>query len=153
MSALPRSLPRFRPMRAIDLEGVAAIECHIYTHPWTIGNFRDSLDAGYSCWVLESDGALTGYGVLMMGIDEAHLLNLSIARARQREGLGGLLLDFYIGRARDMGARAMFLEVRPSNLAGRSLYRRAGFRELAMRRNYYPAVTGREDAILMGLDL
>ncbi|MEO8040424.1 MAG: ribosomal protein S18-alanine N-acetyltransferase [Betaproteobacteria bacterium] len=153
MSALPRSLPRFRPMRPLDLEHVATIESDIYTHPWTLGNFRDSLDAGYSCWVLEIEGALSGYGVLMMGIDEAHLLNLSIARERQREGLGAQLLDFYLQRARDMGARALFLEVRPSNLAGRSLYQRAGFREIARRRNYYPAATGREDAILMGLDL
>lgn len=153
MSALPQEVPRFRPMRAVDLERVAAIESDIYSHPWTLGNFRDSLAAGYSCWVLECSGALCGYGVMMMGVDEAHLLNLSIARARQREGLGRQLLEFYMQRAREMDAHAMFLEVRPSNAAGRALYASAGFRELAVRRNYYPANGGREDAILMGRDL
>ncbi|MBX9631508.1 MAG: ribosomal protein S18-alanine N-acetyltransferase [Burkholderiales bacterium] len=153
MSAVPQALPRYRPMRAADLDAVVAIELEIYTHPWTLGNFRDSLSAGYSCWVLECDGALWGYGVLMMGVDEAHLLNLSIARERQRAGLGRQLLEFFVGRAREMGAQVMFLEVRPSNVAGRGLYASAGFREMAVRKNYYPADRGREDAILMGRDL
>lgn len=153
MSAQLQDLPRFRPMRATDLERVVAIESEIYSHPWTLGNFRDSLSAGYSCWVMESEGALCGYGVLMMGVDEAHLLNVSVAKPRQGEGLGRQLLEFYIQRARELGAHALFLEVRPSNTAARKLYSAAGFRELALRRNYYPAERGREDAILMGLDL
>lgn len=153
MSALAHDTPRFRPMRPTDLERVAAIEQEIYSHPWTLGNFRDSLSAGYSCWVMESGGAVCGYGVLMMGVDEAHLLNVSVARPRQGEGLGRQLLEFYVNRARELGARALFLEVRPSNDAARGLYKRLGFRELALRRNYYPALRGREDAILMGLDL
>ncbi len=153
MSAQLQDMPRFRPMRATDLERVVAIEVEIYSHPWTFGNFRDSLSAGYSCWVMESAGVLCGYGVLMMGVDEAHLLNVSVARHRQGEGLGRQLLEFYVQRARELGARALFLEVRPSNTAARTLYATAGFRELALRRNYYPAERGREDAILMGLDL
>jgi ribosomal-protein-alanine N-acetyltransferase len=153
MSALPQSSPRFRPMRPTDLDGVVAIESDVYSHPWTLGNFRDALSAGYSCWVLESGGTLCGYGVLMMGVGEAHLLNVSVARSRQREGLGRQLVEFYLQRARELGARAVFLEVRPSNAAGRALYASSGFREIAVRRNYYPAERGREDAILMGMDL
>jgi ribosomal-protein-alanine N-acetyltransferase len=153
MSALPQDVPHLRPMRATDLERVVAIEAEIYSHPWTLGNFHDSLAAGYSCWVLECGGALCGYGVLMMGVDEAHLLNVSVARSRQGEGLGRQLLEFHILRAREMGARVLFLEVRPSNAAARALYARTGFHEMAVRRNYYPAHGGREDAILMGLDL
>jgi hypothetical protein len=77
MSAVMRPRHALRPMRSADFEQVLAIERTIYTHPWTLGNFRDSLQAGYSCWVMERDGAMVGYGVLMIGVAEAHLLNLS----------------------------------------------------------------------------
>lgn len=153
MSARPELLPRLRPMRESDLDAVAAIEADIYTHPWTRGNFDDSLRAGYSAWVLEGGGEVLAYGVVMMGVGEAHLLNLSVARAWQRRGIGRELLGFLLARAREMGAAAVFLEVRPSNAAARALYARHGFRELAVRRNYYPAHGGREDAIVMGIDL
>lgn len=142
-----------RPMRASDLDQVVAIEDDIYSHPWTRGNFEDSLRAGYACWIVEAGGAIVAYGVLMMGVGEAHLLNISVARAHQRRGVGRALLEFFVGTARGMGAKVLFLEVRPSNLAARALYAGRGFRELAVRRGYYPAVHGREDAILMGLDL
>jgi ribosomal-protein-alanine N-acetyltransferase len=153
MSARPELLPRLRPMRESDLDAVAAIEADIYTHPWTRGNFDDSLRAGYSAWVLEGGGEVLAYGVVMMGVGEAHLLNLSVARAWQRRGIGRELLGFLLARAREMGAAAVFLEVRPSNAAARALYARHGFRELAVRRHYYPAHGGREDAIVMGIDL
>jgi ribosomal-protein-alanine N-acetyltransferase len=143
----------FRPMRISDLEAILAIEQKIYTHPWTEGNFRDSLLAGYSCWVMEYGDYLAGYGVLMMGVREAHLLNLSIATDWQRRGLGRILLHHFIRVARGCEAQHIFLEVRPSNQAARALYADTGFRELYVRRNYYPADPGREDAILMGLDL
>ena len=144
---------RYRPMREPDLEAVASIEAEVYSHPWTLGNFRDSLTAGHACWVVERGDALCAYGVLMMGVDEAHLLNLSVAAALQRQGLGGRLLEFFEARARDFRARVMFLEVRVSNAPARGLYAGSGYRELAVRRNYYPAAIGREDAILMGKDL
>ena len=153
MSAQLDTLPRFRPLREADLDGVAAIERELYSHPWTRGNFDDSLRAGYSCWVMESDGLLCAYGVLMLGAEEAHLLNLSVAHAFQRRGFGRKLLEFFVLRSREFGARAMFLEVRPSNEAGRALYTTAGFRTLGVRPRYYPAAKGREDAILMGRDL
>lgn len=143
----------YRPMREPDLEAVAGIEAEVYSHPWTLGNFRDSLTAGHACWVVERDDAVCAYGVLMMGVDEAHLLNLSVSAALQRRGLGRRLLEFFEARAREFQARAMFLEVRVSNAPARGLYAGAGYRELAVRRNYYPAAIGREDAILMGKDL
>jgi [ribosomal protein S18]-alanine N-acetyltransferase len=144
---------RYRPMREPDLAAVATIESEVYSHPWTSGNFRDSLTAGHACWVVERRDALCAYGVLMMGVGEAHLLNLSVALALQRRGLGRHLLAFFETRAREFGAGAMFLEVRVSNTPARALYSSAGYREVAVRRHYYPAVGGREDAILMGKDL
>lgn len=153
MSALPEQLPALRPMSEADLASIADIEPRIYTHPWTRGNFLDSLKAGYSCWVLECANNLVGYGVLMVGVREAHLLNLSIAPDWQGRGLGSALLNHFIALARGYDALQMFLEVRPSNAAARSLYARAGFRDVAVRRGYYPADAGREDAILMGMSL
>jgi ribosomal-protein-alanine N-acetyltransferase len=153
MSAVMRPHRVLRPMRSSDFDQVLAIERAIYTHPWTVGNFRDSLQAGYSCWVMEHDGAMVGYGVLMIGVAEAHLLNLSVAREWQRRGLGRELLQHFVQLARQLEAERLFLEVRPSNVSARGLYARAGFRELYVRRGYYPADGGREDAILMGMDL
>lgn len=142
-----------RPMRRTDVQSVLAIEQDIYAHPWTLGNFRDSLQAGYSCWVMECERHLVGYGVLMVGVLEAHLLNVSVAREWQRRGFGRRLLHHFIDLARGYEVQRMFLEVRPSNLAARALYLDNGFRQLAVRRGYYPADEGREDAILMGMDL
>ena len=127
MSAVLSSDPVYRPMRLTDLNGVLGIEREIYTHPWTIGNFRDSLNAGYSCWIMECSGYLTGYGVLMIGVDEAHLLNLSVAAAWQRRGYGRALLQHFIDTAREYAAQRLFLEVRPSNIAARNLYAEFGF--------------------------
>jgi ribosomal-protein-alanine N-acetyltransferase len=96
---------------------------------------------------------LIGYGVLMIGVGEAHLLNLSVARPWQRRGLGRALLDHFVELAGRFGATRLLLEVRPSNVAARALYAQAGFLELSVRRGYYPAEGGREDAILMGMDV
>jgi len=153
MSAVLSEAPVFRPMRVADLDAVIAVERTIYAHPWTIGNFRDSLHAGYSCWVMESAGQMVGYGVLMIGVDEAHLLNLSVASGWQRRGLGRALLQHFLRIARSCDAGRVLLEVRPSNVAARNLYEQAGFRELYVRGNYYPAEGGREDAILMEIAL
>jgi ribosomal-protein-alanine N-acetyltransferase len=153
MSAVLSQAPVFRPMRVADLDAVLAIEQGIYSHPWTPGHFRDSLHAGYSCWVMVCGGHIAGYGVLMIGVSEAHLLNLSVAADRQGQGLGRSLLHHFIAIARGCEARRIFLEVRPSNQAARWLYADTGFRELYVRRGYYPASAGREDAILMGLEL
>lgn len=151
MSAVPDTLPRFRPMRNEDLDRVLQIEPHLYSHPWTRGNFSDSLQAGYSCWVMECAGDLVGYGVLMIGVREAHLLNISIAAEWQAQGYGRTLLQYFIAMARHHGSEHLLLEVRPSNLPARRLYESMGFQEITVRRGYYPAASGREDAILMGL--
>ena len=153
MSALLDNLPRYRCMTTEDLDSVVAIENEIYPHPWTRGNFGDSLSAGYHCWIMELGGEIVGYGVVMIAAGEAHLLNLSIAAESQRRGLGRELLKFLIELARDYFVRKIYLEVRPSNLAGRRLYAGAGFAEIAMRHGYYPAQRGREDAVIMELDL
>ena len=101
MSAQLDSLPKLRPMRAADLDRIMEIEPVIYTHPWTRGNFDDSMRVGYSCWVIDCGGIVAGYGVLMIGVKEAHLLNLSIARQWQGRGLGRSLLEHFIRIGRD----------------------------------------------------
>jgi ribosomal-protein-alanine N-acetyltransferase len=149
MSAVPRPEPWIRPLGERDLEAVAAIERAIYEFPWSLGNFRDSLAAGYSCWAYHSPDGLIGYAVMMIGAGEAHLLNLSIAAPLQRRGYGKRLLEHLVKVARSYGARAMLLEVRPSNEAARQLYLAYGFEQVGVRRGYYPARDGREDALLL----
>lgn len=153
MSALLKADPRYRRMEVADLDAVMAIENVVYAHPWTRGNFSDSLIEGYHCWVLELGGEIVGYSVVAIAVGEAHLLNLSIAAAWQRRGYGRELLVFVIQLARDFGAGKMFLEVRPSNEAGRSLYAGAKFREIGRRRGYYPDKGKPEDALVMELEL
>lgn len=144
---------KFRPMNMTDLDAIMDIEPLIYSHPWTRGNFNDSLNSGYSAWVLEKNNEMIGYALLMMVMDEAHLLNLSIAKPYQKQGLGRYLLEHMLQIARNHHALNMFLEVRTSNISAIALYENVGFNEMAIRRNYYPAKTGREDAVLMGLAL
>jgi ribosomal-protein-alanine N-acetyltransferase len=153
VSAVLKPRHTFRPMQMDDLDHVMAIESVVYSHPWSRGNFSDSLNAGYSCWVLEEDGEMIGYAVLMLAMDEAHLLNISITRARQQQGLGQALLEYMMAIARSHGAAHMFLEVRISNRPAITLYEKMGFNEMAIRRKYYPGHHGREDAYLMGLAL
>ena len=148
-SARKDGATRFRRMTESDLDAVMAIEQVIYTHPWTRGNFADSLAAQSSCCVMEHHGVIVGYAVLMTGAGEAHLLNLSIASAWQWRGLGRELLHYVVGVARGMGVRKIFLEVRASNAAARALYAKSHFREIGVRRGYYPATAGREDAIVL----
>jgi len=153
MSAQLDTVPRYRRMTAGDLDAVTAIESRIYPYPWTRRNFADSLDAGYHCWIVECCGAIVGYSVVSIGAGEAHLLNLSIAARWQRRGLGREMLKFMIELARAACVHKIYLEVRPSNLAGRRLYASAGFIEVATRRDYYPGRGGREDAVIMELEL
>ena len=140
-------------MTEADLEAVMAIENVIYTHPWTRGNFVDSLHAGSLCWIMQLHGVTVGYAVLAVGADEAHLLNLSVAAAWQRRGLGREMLIYILDFINEIKASVMFLEVRVSNAAARALYAQAGFREIGVRRGYYPAGFNqdgaREDAIVL----
>src|SRR5262245_50348276 len=142
-------LPRYRRMAADDVDTVVAIEEAIYPHPWTRGNFTDSLTGGYHCWIVEYGGEIAGYTIVAIAAKEAHLLNLSVAGAWQRRGVGRALLGFVLKLARDYSAGRILLEVRPSNLAARALYATAGFAEIGSRRGYYPAAEDREDAVVL----
>lgn len=153
MSAVLKDEPRFEPMREPDLSAVVAIENAVYTHPWSRGNFIDSLRSGYECRVYRAGGDLLGYFVLLPAAGEAHLLNLSVAAAHQRRGHGTALLEEVIRLARAHHSRTVFLEVRESNRSAQALYLRFGFRRIALRRDYYPAGEGREDAIVLSLAL
>lgn len=153
MSAQLKPNLALRPMQTDDLDAIMQIEPTIYSHPWTHGNFSDSLNSGYSGWVLECDGKMIGYALLMMIMDEAHLLNLSVTKQMQKQGLGRFLLEHMLTVAKNHQATNMFLEVRPSNVSAIALYEKLGFSEMAVRRGYYPSDNGREDAVLMGLAL
>src|SRR5687767_3838772 len=153
MSAVLKDVPQLMAMREPDLEEVLAIENAIYTHPWTRGNFADSLRAAYECRTLRRERGLLGYFGLMVAAAEAHLLNRSIAALHQRSGHGSFLLRQAAGLARGLGARGLFLEVRRSNRAAQGLYTRFGFRKIAVRRGYYPARSGREDALVLTIPL
>ncbi len=142
-----------RPMTEADLPRIHCIELASYDHPWSLGNFADSLEAGYSMWVREAEGEVTGYYVLMVAAGEAHLLNLTVAPTWRRRGLGRDLLAHCMARACDHHADSLFLEVRTSNAGAIALYHASGFADLAVRRGYYPAGEGREDALIMRRDL
>ncbi|HEY4371909.1 MAG TPA: ribosomal protein S18-alanine N-acetyltransferase [Burkholderiales bacterium] len=150
MSAVIKpAAPRLVPMRAADLDRVLPIERDIYDFPWTRGNFEDSMTAGYSCWLYMEEAVLIGYSIVMLAVDEAHLLNLSVARAAQGQGHGRALLETSMAAIHEHGAAAMLLEVRPSNAIGRQLYASAGFTQVGLRKDYYPALRGREDALVL----
>lgn len=153
MSAVLKTQYQFRPMQMDDLESIMVIEPQIYPYPWTRGNFSDSLSSGYSAWVLMLNDQIIGYSLMMLVLDEAHLLNLSVAKPYQKQGLGRVLLEHMVSIARKNQMANMFLEVRPSNISAIALYENMGFNEMAVRRGYYPAANGREDAVLMGLAL
>jgi [ribosomal protein S18]-alanine N-acetyltransferase len=154
MSAALESLPlRFRPMTEADLDTVWDIECQAYEYPWSRGIFVDCLRVPYTCEVLEEAHRTAGYAILSLAAEEAHLLNLVIAAAARGRGLGALLLQHMMFRARRDGARVIYLEVRPSNEAALRLYRRTSFARIGVRRGYYRAVTGREDALVLARSL
>ena len=151
MSAVLKQDYALRPMKEADLDAVMAIEPTIYSHPWSRGNFTDSLQAGYSAWVLILQETIIGYTLMMIVLDEAHLLNISVATPYQKQSLGHMLLEHMLEKAKLYNATDMFLEVRASNAAAIALYESHRFVEVSVRRGYYPAESGREDAVLMGL--
>lgn len=142
-----------RPMREADLDAVMLIEQRAYPYPWTRGIFRDCLHAGYPMWLLERQGVIVGYGVLSIAAGEAHVLNLCTAPGSEGQGWGARMLQTLLKIARGHGARRVFLEVRPSNPRAIALYERSGFNEIGRRPRYYPARDGREDAIVMAMEL
>ncbi len=142
-----------RPMGSEDVAWVMLHEPQLYRYPWSAGNFTDSLSAGYLCRVMLCGDEPVGYAVMMLILDEAHLLNISIVASAQRQGKGRALLAMMCDEARALGATQCFLEVRPSNTPALALYEQYGFARIARRRGYYPAPDGREDAIVMRVDL
>jgi len=140
-------------MEESDVLAVMAIERSAYTHPWTEGIFRDCLRVGYSCTVFEQCGVIDAYGIMSVVAGECHILNICVRPEIQGRGVGRKVLTHLLARARQSGTEAAFLEVRPSNVAAISLYTRMGFNEVGIRRRYYPTHGGREDAIIMALDL
>lgn len=153
MNAVLKPDYALRPMLEADLDAIMQIEPTIYSHPWTRGNFNDSLKVGHNAWVMTQDNEIIGYAVIMIVLDEAHLLNISIAAPYQKQGLGRMLLMYLIDQAKALKTENIFLEVRVSNVSAIALYEDVGFVEMSIRRGYYPASKGREDAVLMGLAL
>lgn len=150
MIANPRDLGvALRDMQQVDLSQVAAIEREAYEFPWSPGIFRDCLLAGYTSVVADLDGEVVGYAIMSVAAGEAHLLNLCVAAKLRRSGHGRQLLTEAIQRARQAGAERMHLEVRPSNTAALALYAANGFERIGLRRAYYRAAQGSEDAVLL----
>jgi len=149
-----RPLPgALRPMREDDLDAVHAVEIRAYEFPWTVGIFRDCLRADYPAWVMQHDGRIIGYFLMSIAADEAHVLNICIDPNFQGQGLGRQLLRALVRVARGRKAERVFLEVRPSNAGAIALYHSEGFNEIGRRPRYYPARDGREDALVMAIEL
>jgi ribosomal-protein-alanine N-acetyltransferase len=154
MSAVLQPLEARLDAMTVDwLGAVCAVEDRCYTHPWTHANFIDSLAAGYHCQLLLGGDTVIGYFVAMKGVDEVHLLNITVAPEFQRQGWAPLMLEALAGWARGQGAQWLWLEVRTSNDRALHVYERQGFRRVGMRKGYYPAHGGREDAVVMSLRL
>lgn len=153
MVAVVKPVIQVRGMRAEDLATVSAMENLSYDFPWSVGIFSDCVKAGHPCWVLCVDAEIAGYGILSMGAGEAHVLNLCIGPNYRGRGLGRHLLGRLLDIARWNGAELVFLEVRPSNPLAKALYESVGFSEIGRRPRYYPAHSGREDAIVMALNV
>jgi ribosomal-protein-alanine N-acetyltransferase len=143
----------FEPMTESRLEEVVAIERRSYAHPWSRGNFSDSLKSGYQAQLLCAGDTLLGYFVAMQGVDEVHLLNITVDPQHQGQGWGRVMLDALALWARGQGAQWLWLEVRTSNARAQQVYLRYGYRRVGERKNYYPADRGREDAIVMSFKL
>ena len=151
---------QFAPMALWHLDAVQHIESTAYLHPWSRGNFSDSLTAGYQAQLLwAAPDVLLGYFVAMKGVDEVHLLNITVAPAYQRQGWSRVMLDGLAVWARGQGAQYLWLEVRVSNVRAKSVYDGYGFQRVGLRKNYYPsggqggAAGTREDAVVMSLPL
>lgn len=153
MNALFQPSVVIEPMHANDLDAILKIEYRLYDFPWSRGNFADSLTAGYSCWVCRVTDELIGYLVLMLAVDDAHLLNISVAAERQGMGFGARLLHQAMCAGRQGGAKNLLLEVRRSNTKALTLYQHFGFQKIGVRRDYYPAHKGREDALVLSHSL
>jgi len=139
----------FRTAGVSDVTDIMAIEEQVYQFPWTKRIFIDCIRVGYRCECCEVNGQLVAYGIMSMGANEAHVLNLCVHPDWQRQGIGHDLLQHLLDIARDNAVDTVFLEVRPSNQAAVALYEKLGFNTIGTRKDYYPAKDGREDAIIL----
>ncbi len=154
MAAQPReSAVKFRPMLPSDVSAVGMIERDSYGFPWSDGIFRDCLRVGYLCRVAEYRGTVVGYGIIALGAGEAHILNLCVSLDFRGQSVGRQMLTLLLERARQAGMSEAFLEVRPSNTMAIGLYQSLGFVEVGRRKGYYQASDGREDALVLKLQL
>lgn len=154
MSAILQAAPvRLRPMNETDIDAVMAIETDIYPYPWTIGIMRDCLRVGYCCWLAEQEGQVVGYCIMSIAAGESHLLNICLHRDWQGQGIAGQLMKNMLNLAKRHGAEVCLLEVRPSNTRAIGLYEKFGFAEIGLRKSYYPAEVGREDALVLARQL
>lgn len=155
MSAVVRSdRPTLRAMTGHDLTAVMEVEKAAYEFPWTLPIFRDCLRVGCHCFVYETaQRGVIGHGIMSVAIGECHILNICVHPDYQRQGLGRGMVEFLLDFARQKKARVALLEVRISNTAAYQLYTRLGFDEIGLRKSYYPARDGREDAIILARDL
>jgi ribosomal-protein-alanine N-acetyltransferase len=145
--------PRLRPMRETDLNAVIEVERASYEFPWTRAIFRDCVRVGYYCFVYQAPTGLVGHGIMSVGAEECHLLNICVHPDYQRQGLGRELIHFLLLLARRKRVQVALLEVRISNVGAYKLYTQLGFDEIGIRKDYYPARHGREDAIILARDL
>jgi ribosomal-protein-alanine N-acetyltransferase len=145
---LSRPACHFRPMTADDVAAVVTLENAVYPFPWSEQIFRDCLRVGYDCWIIDANSRVAGYGVMSMGAGECHILNLCVTPDLRRRGVGRALLTMLLRRARRAGMLHAFLEVRPSNPSAIALYEDVGFERIGLRRGYYQAAGGREDAVV-----
>lgn len=154
MNAVASDVPPWlRDMQNADLPAVMAIERVAYEFPWTEGILRDCFRFGHICKVYESRGGIVGYGIISLGAGECHLLNICIAPTQQQRGHGTHLVAELLHVARQARASSAFLEVRASNIAAYRLYDKMGFNEIGVRKDYYPTRSGREDALVLALEL
>ena len=143
----------FREMVVSDVDAVMENETRAYVYPWTHGIFKDCLSAGYDCRVALYQEQIVGHAIMTFGAGESHLLNVCVRRDQQGKGFGRLLIHHVLDRARILGAEILFLEVRPTNAVAIKLYQSLGFREIGIRKDYYPSAIGREDAQMLALEL
>ena len=149
-----RNAATLRTMTPEDLDAVMAIEQSAYSHPWSRGNFRDSLNPLFDAHCLWLEGELLGYFLAMHGVEEMHLLNITVAPSRQGQGWGYMMLDALSLLSRSQGAQWLWLEVRQSNARALQVYERYGFKQVSIRKDYYPAGRQqREHAVVMRLKL
>ena len=153
MSSVKREIEfasvEIRPMHDLDVPVIVTIERAAYQFPWSEGIFRDCLRVGYVCRVVDVGGDMAGYGIMSIGAGEAHILNVCIRDEYRGRGFARKVLLYLLERASAFGMYEAFLEVRPSNTAAARLYHSMGFVQVGVRRGYYQATVGREDAAVL----